>query len=1157
VLDTAASAAAGERSSDNQPISFQDLVQTEHKALTGESSKSTKIAAPSTSNEPWVRFTSRDYFGLALSGGGIRSATFNLGLLEALDEKKVLNWIDYLSTVSGGGYVGGFWSTWLLRKTAPGIPPVTFPNAKSNSSETAGGLSDPREPPPIRHLREYSRFIIPRVGFKEFETWNAIITVLGGVLPSIATSLCLLALVFDAAHRVGEYMVFGVDYIISTLWFCAATVVIQSWALGHWKRNDLDSRLGSGAILLFGAAFSSAAWYLMLRAITSQKLRAHGLDPYVVWNISLVAFIPAIAWGAAALVIVAIRAFLSHFIEDVRRGSWSALVDRAASLCLAPGIVAAGLAGVWELGRYLESSSRPAVSLGISAAGTTVAGSLLFSLRNWLAKRIADPGSAALGQRIASNLKPFIPRILSSAVVVGLVLVAILIVQGPWASTHPSGRLWVFGGELLAALVLFDPLKVGMHDFYRRRIRDCFLVAAGTGLERGEKKDDPTLSELREALERQPKVKTKEEGSFLPGNRVPVHLVCCTANNLAGDTLKGLYRGARSAVLSPYGVSLGGVTARLDDLRLSYALTASAAAFNSQMGQLSMDWGPAVAFAMSTFNLRLGLWVPHPSNPNRKQFTVFPGAAFFKELFGMTDCDPVPDDEDVERLNSEGYLRKQLRRGNYLHLSDGGHFENLAIYELIRRHCRYIIVSDCGADEDIKFDDLGNALRRVREDFGVQVELDVEPLRPGTNGNSVQHAVVGTIHYDGIYGSDKGTILYIKPTITGDEPADVLQHHSRYPHFPHDTTAEQFYNEAQWESYRCLGEHVGRSVFAFLDKPKPNNSSFVENLFLGAGECWRPALRRQDEIYSALTERCRGVENDIRQNAPGWLRDEFFPEVAYAVGEARHPEPNSPEDATQAVYFLMLVIQIMEDVWVAAELDKYWSHPMSQGWMAYFHRWAATPSFRTWWPILRPLYSNGLREFVKERFEIRLRDPYARPEEANFTGPSLALGTPTTVGNLRGLAVDQCVRTFGPIGNLEQPAVDYSLTLLRDGVTLEPVQVGFLSYDKVEGSVSWHCDDLFVPFALVGGGIMARFLDGLIKYFKLEKLSEIIVTISIGGSHSAPNRADRWALVETINFYKSRGFVYVDPLRAKEGTTKLRLDLNAVVLAKPATRTQV
>src|SRR5439155_22703404 len=198
------------------------------------------------------------------------------------------------------------------------------------------------------------------------------------------------------------------------------------------------------------------------------------------------------------------------------------------------------------------------------------------------------------------------------------------------------------------------------------------------------------------------------------------------------------------------------------DLRVRDALPASAAAFKSQMARISIGLAPAVAFLMIALNLRLGLWVPHPNNRHRGDYW-FPGRFFLFILFG-----------------------RSRTTKKHLQLSDGDHFENFGLYELIRRHCRYIVVSDCGADPEVAFDDLANVLRRVREDFGVEIELDVSPLRPRDDGLAGQPAVGGTTHYNSPTGMDKGTILFSKPALTGDEPADVLQYRTRNRAFPHE-----------------------------------------------------------------------------------------------------------------------------------------------------------------------------------------------------------------------------------------------------------------------------------------------------------------------------------------------------------------------------------
>ncbi len=94
--------------------------------------------------------------------------------------------------------------------------------------------------------------------------------------------------------------------------------------------------------------------------------------------------------------------------------------------------------------------------------------------------------------------------------------------------------------------------------------------------------------------------------------------------------------------------------------------------------------------------------------------------------------------------------------------------------------------------------------------------------------------------------------------------------------------------------------------------------------------------------------------------------------------------------------FLLRFMQIMEDVWLSAELDRFWSHPLNEGWMSYFHRWASTPSFRRWWPILSPIYGLGFREFAKERFGVGVQDQAARPSnERAIAAGQLALNLVT------------------------------------------------------------------------------------------------------------------------------------------------------------------
>jgi hypothetical protein len=219
------------------------------------------------------------------------------------------------------------------------------------------------------------------------------------------------------------------------------------------------------------------------------------------------------------------------------------------------------------------------------------------------------------------------------------------------------------------------------------------------------------------------------------------------------------------------------------------AVALSGAAASPNMGTHS---SPPLNFLMTMFNVRLGRWCP---NPRKSAWThSSPGIGLFSliaELFGMTNAD-----------------------ANYVYLSDGGHFENLGIYELVRRRCRLIVAVDVASDKELAFEDLGNAIRKCATDLHVSIEVDVSKmdLVKGTNlcGGS---CAVGTIRYSHVDSDGlDGTLLYIKPAIVGSENADVLNYRKANPDYPHQSTADQWFDEAQFESYRALGYHITKAA---------------------------------------------------------------------------------------------------------------------------------------------------------------------------------------------------------------------------------------------------------------------------------------------------------------------------------------------------------
>ena len=897
------------------------------------------------SGEPWVAKAAKDRFGLALSGGGIRSATFNLGLLQSMASLGILQHVHYLSTVSGGGYIGGFWTRWLARRPAGDTGgDAHFPIAKPG---TAG------DQPEIRHLREFSRFLLPRPGAFRTEFWAVVMTVLGGLLPSLVAALAVICLAWAT-------WIYGVHILLSPEWcgwagmgaLLAVFLTASEWS---WLRRNLlpaqKLKRTHGIVETGGYTFASLvslyvgfhAWHLWDPGGPTFSWSLGGLGASAGKG-----YWVAVAPASAALVLLVLRTVLGRVLRDAHRIHGVSILsgmERVLSRLL--GLTTAGLVfGVlWMAGAYLNQAS---FEIQATTAGSAAGLAGLFAwLRKWLFEPVEETRSDRLIDAVTHWLKRATPRVLATLVWLLLIVLVAAGVDGAIARSWFAEMIVCSLAAIGITMVFFDPMRVGLHEFYRSRISRCYLGASNLP-------KDGSAADNRAVNEAADDDITMED--LFKAHVKPLHLVCTAANDLSGDHLATLYRGAKSAVLSQNGISIGNETARVDYLRYSAALTASAAAFNSQMGKVSMTMGPPVAFLMSALNLRLGLWVPHPRNRRRTSYWL-PGRFFFRELFGHSRTD-----------------------GNHLHLSDGAHFENLALYELIRRHCRWILVSDCGEDDAVAFDDLANVLRRVREDFGVEVDLDTSPLKADATGKVRQHAIVGTIHYNGPTGDDKGTIVYFKPTLTGDEPSDIQNYKARTQQFPHESTGDQFFDEAQWESYRRLGEHAGWSMLGFTETLYAGEFNFTDRLFMGVRERLHPSADGHQDTFVEMSNRCAELEASLCNDGPVHLRRELFPEAADSDPKLpRHVARD--DDEVRAISYLMRALQIMEDVWLACDLDRYWSHPLNEGWMNYFQRWASTPTFRRWWPVLRPIYSSGFREFAKERFGVGLADPDARPND--------------------------------------------------------------------------------------------------------------------------------------------------------------------------------
>jgi len=1176
---------------DDQSADFEVLAQAceptsgQPPGPASELGKTIEVRCDPSSGEPFVTFTGIERVGLCLSGGGNRSATFNLGLLQGLNRQGLLRHIDYLSTVSGGGYIGAWWTAWKNR-------------VSKNSDDQLPRTKSGTEAPAVRHLREFSNVLIPRMGFFDAELWHGIVAIVGGMVPSLMmaasfiSAVLTLWLMFVKAFGLVEQQ-HSPEGDLSG--YCPALCMIGFTASIHaifelWWRHDeggllekpttaaetvdercphpafwysLVSTLAAGAAIMFllpviQKGFNSIAKNHTV-AIAPQHWSSSDfpyedhrpeVQPTVIlepgradpqssrppnqasitrlthmgraflgdcapfcshlgaWLMSIAAVI-----GVRAIDVYLRRIFRWAQYREVGFAAISRVLGRLMALCILWSV----LAFVWQMGRWLPGL------LGIVLAPlSAVAGGLALQI---VRHNVTTTPSETRTGATTSKLKANLPVVLSY-LAVGLagIIVAMLLIEGialvnqRLSSPIPVSVVFVASLAAIALLCsLVDPEQVGLFAFYRDRLVRAYLGASNSKLASNANSNRRCLVAADYDMDLEAFLGHRVGTDFVPATAFsrPLQLVCCAANDLNGDHLANLGRGARSATFSPFGMAIGKYWQEQPGTKLGTVVTASAAALNSQLGSLSRTYGPAVTFLMAALNVRLGVWRHLLKTTARGKPPLwlhwFPGWRLLKEFWSGTVC---PDTIDSST--------------NYdIHVSDGGHFENLGLYELVRRHCRYIIVADCGADPDYKFDDLGNALRRIREDFGVEIEIDVRQLRPSETPDgklAAQHMAVGTIHYDG--KDDQGLIFVFKPNLTGDEPDDVSQYRRNNSAFPQEGTVDQFYDEAQCESYRRLGEHSAQAAFRFLERLSPEKLNSRYSVFAEAYTQWYPTPPDLERKMLEQTSRFSDMVSRLRTSELAGIVREQLPEMA---------DPAVPPELPKIISLLIELTQMMEDAYVGLKLEETLAHPLNAGWLNLFNRVTQSVLFRCWWPVLQPLFSRAFGDFINRQCRLRGFSPGA----ATHSGPNrFMIVSPAPAG----AAKDRHDKLFAQYQEFE-----WRLAAIRvpptSGVRVTKIvefeitgswtlPVAWIEYvlDVSAKTCTWHINDLFVPPTLRGVGINLRVTPLIIEHLKRSnaqisdgftikvELDEATAAERLISSSSRAFRADR------IRLYLSQGF---------------------------------
>jgi hypothetical protein len=389
---------------------------------------------------------------------------------------------------------------------------------------------------------------------------------------------------------------------------------------------------------------------------------------------------------------------------------------------------------------------------------------------------------------------------------------------------------------LLSALFVSWRVNINefsIHYLYRNRLVRCYLGA--TVKERNaqpftgfSERDNFPLGKLQIPA-----------GSEDPKDGRPLPILNTSLNVVRGKELALQSRKARSFALTPI---YGGFTRILacerdwqaayaptkrlacrlpgfkDGVTMGTAVAISGAAASPNMGSYS---DPGLGFLMTLFDVRLGWWIGNPPHEGQKSESHRGSfAALMRKLFGGKSDGWK---NGSPRIGFACLLQELLGSTNddskYVYLSDGGHFENLAVYELVRRRCKLIIASDASCDSEYTFGDLHNAVEKCRTDFGVEIVMsDLQDIAPDANTDnpgtrrSEAHYAIGKIQYIPNSPEDDGMIIYLKPALLESDPCDVLAYATKDKAFPHDTTANQWFDEAHFENYRALGETSGAAA---------------------------------------------------------------------------------------------------------------------------------------------------------------------------------------------------------------------------------------------------------------------------------------------------------------------------------------------------------
>ena len=704
-----------------------EAIRKRRKAVRCEASAGAQAEAKSAPNgdESDIR---HKLVGLALSGGGIRSATFSLGVMQRLASEGCLKHVDYLSTVSGGGYIGGS-LTWLLSYAAGKLRKgQAFGTTAHNFPY---GVENPRavrlregQHNILKHLRLHGKYLTPGKGIT---TTSLIAVILRGILLNILVWLPL-----------------AVAVLVVLLLGCYASVH-PSWdAIRSVTTDSLRRESGLG-LLLYPAAFMGIVFLALSMVYSLGTWKPILKKPYLRRR---------------------------KFEKAIRWPLWLGLFFLVlGSLPTVEGLLVG----------YAKQAGAASLMLGVGGGLSSFA-------------RSHGEGNGKIPLRVLVPLAAIL-------FFYGLALMSYGLALGCFEVAWFKWGLLVFVAISLVTGWFVNLNYISIHRYYRDRLMEAFMPHPMT---------DGTTAAAEDA--------DKAKLSDMYSEYAPYHLVNTNVVLVDSDGPTWRIRGGDAFLLSPKycGSSATGwiETAgymEKDPLTLATAVAVSGAAANPNTGSggAGPTRNPVLSLLMSLLNVRLGYWVPHPGKPKPRRVANHFRAAYHE-------------------WSSRGYAEHR----KLLQLSDGGHFENLGVYELVRRRVKLIICCDGGADPEFSFADLQVLVRRIGTDFGARINFDdcnhleriiprdpdpQQVLRRDPNTDAypvgVKFAERGYIKGKIVYkDGSNSTLILLKTTMIHGLGLLLKGYKGANLDFPDQSTADQFFDEEQFEAYRELGYEIARRM---------------------------------------------------------------------------------------------------------------------------------------------------------------------------------------------------------------------------------------------------------------------------------------------------------------------------------------------------------